>query len=186
MFKRASLGVLYGMGAETLSEYLGVSELKARALLRSHHEIFATFWRWSAAVYDAAIATGRLESTYGWRMKVLPGVRSGTILNWPMQSNGAEMTRLACCMAVNRGIKIIAPIHDAILVEAPAEDIDDVVTDLRNCMTAASRAVLGGPTVRVDSKVIHHPNRYIDDRDSAPELWEMTTRILEKLKRRAA
>src|SRR5262245_45929538 len=96
----------------------------------------------------------------------------GTLLNWPMQSNGGEMLRIACCLAVNRGIKIIAPVHDAILVEGPAEDINDVVADLTKCMVEASRAVLGGPAVRVDSKLIHYPNRYIDDRDGALKLWE--------------
>ena len=29
VFKRASLGILYGMGAKTLSEYVGISELAA-------------------------------------------------------------------------------------------------------------------------------------------------------------
>ena len=86
MFKRASLGVLYGMGAHTLSEYVGVSELRARELLRSHREIFHTFWRWSAAVYDAGISTRVLKTTFGWQMRVLPSVRPGTLLNWPMQS----------------------------------------------------------------------------------------------------
>ena len=50
VFKRAALGILYGMGAKTLSEYMGISELAARALLRSHRETFPRFWRWSAAV----------------------------------------------------------------------------------------------------------------------------------------
>jgi hypothetical protein len=40
--------------------------------------------------------------------------------------------------------------------------------------------------VRVDSKIIRYPDRYIDDRDGAPELWGMTMRLLDKLKRRAA
>ena len=186
MFKRASLGTLYGMGAHTMSEYVGVSELKARMLLRSHREIFWKFWRWSDAVYDAAISTRVLKTTFGWRMRVLPTVKSGTLLNWPMQANGAEMLRIACCLAVNRGIKIIAPIHDAILVEGPSKDIDDIVDDLTKCMTEASRAVLGGPTVRVDTKIIHYPDRYVDDRDGATELWDMTMRLLDKLKRRVA
>ena len=129
MFKRASLGTLYGMGAHTLSEYVGVSELRARELLRSHREIFWKFWRWSDAVYDAGIS----NRAYWRRLSaggcgVLPAVKSGTLLNWPMQANGAEMLRIACCLATQRGIKIIAPVHDAILVEGPADDINDVVS----------------------------------------------------------
>ena len=72
MFKRASLGTLYSMGARTMSEYVGVSELKARMLLHSHREIFWKFWRWSDAVYDAAISTRVLKTTFGFRMRVLP------------------------------------------------------------------------------------------------------------------
>jgi DNA polymerase I len=149
-------------------------------LLRSHHEVFAQFWRWIAAVYDAGISNRVLETTFGWRMRVLPSVKSGTLLNWPMQANGGDMLRIACCLATKRGIKIVAPIHDAILVEGPAKDIDDIVTDLKQCMTEASRAVLGGPTVRVDAKIIRYPNRYVDDRDGAPELWSMVMRLLDK------
>jgi DNA polymerase-1 len=186
MFKRASLGTLYGMGACTMGEYVGVSELRARTLLRSHREVFSQFWRWSAAVYDAAISQRVLRTTFGWQMRVLPSVKSGTLLNWPMQANGGDMLRIACCLATKRGIKIVAPIHDAILVEGPIKDIDDVVNDLAKCMTEASRAVLGGPAVRVDSKIIRHPDRYIDSRDGAPELWGMTMRLLDKLKGRAA
>ena len=174
------------MGAHTLSEYVGVSELRARELLRSHHEVFWKFWRWSDAVYDAAIATRVLKTNFGWRMRVLPTVRSGTLLNWPMQANGADMTRIACCLATQRGLKIVAPIHDAIMVEGAIKDIDDIVAELKECMTEASRVVLGGPTVRVDAKIINYPNRYVDDRDGAPELWDMTMRLLDKLKRRVA
>ena len=186
MFKRASLGVLYGMGARTLSGYVGVSEVRARQLLRSHRDIFSVFWRWSDAVYDAGVSTRMLQTTFGFQMKVLPTVKPGTLLNWPMQANGADMLRLACCLATNRGIKIIAPIHDAILVEGPVDSINDVIADLKVCMIEASRAVLGGPTVRVDANIIPYPERYVDDRDMAPELWATTMRLIEKLKRRVA
>jgi DNA polymerase-1 len=182
VYKRAALGVIYGMGAKTLGEYVGVSETRARELLRSHRKTFPQFWRWSDAVYNSAIATRELQTVYGWRMRVLPDAKSRTILNYPMQSNGAEMLRLACCYAVDRGLKIIAPIHDAILLEAPSDQIDADVAALTECMVAASRVVLGGHTVRVDaSKPIHFPDRYVDGRDGAPELWAMTMRLLSDL-----
>ena len=180
--KRAALGVNYGMGAETLGEYVGVSTTRARELLRSHHETFPQFWRWSDAVYNAGIATRELQTVFGWRMRVLPTAKSRTLLNYPMQANGSEMLRLACCLAVDHGIKIVAPIHDAILVEGPTADIDDVVAELTKCMVEASRAVLGGPTVRVDaSKPLHFPERYIDGRDGSTELWGTTMRLLSEL-----
>jgi DNA polymerase I-like protein with 3'-5' exonuclease and polymerase domains len=182
VFKRASLGVIYGMGAETLSGYVGVSVTRARALLRSHHENFPQFWRWSAAVQDAAISTGVLQTVFGWRMRILPNVKSGTLSNFPMQANGSEMLRLACCYAVDRGIPIIAPIHDALLIEGPAEDIDDIAAEMAKCMVEASRVILGGPAVRADQDPpLHYPNRYIDGRDGSRELWDTTLRLLAKL-----
>jgi hypothetical protein len=185
VYKRAALGVNYGMGAETLGEYVGVSNTRARELLRSHHETFPQFWRWSDAVYNAGIATRELQTVFGWRMRVLPTAKSRTLLNYPMQANGSEMLRLACCFAVDRGLKIIAPIHDAILLEAPADQIEADIAALTECMVAASRAVLGGPAVRVDaSKPLHFPQRYIDGRDGSTELWDTTMRLLSELTQR--
>jgi DNA polymerase I len=187
VYKRSALGVLYGMGAITLGGYVGVSVTRARALLKSHRETFPQFWRWSAAVYDAAICRRELQTVFGWRMRVNHNVRSGTLLNFPMQSNGAEMLRLACCLAVERDIHIVAPVHDAILIEGPAADIEDIVAEMANCMVEASRAVLGGPAVRVDATdPLRFPNRYIDERDGSTELWNTTMRLLAKLKSRAA
>ena len=65
-------------------------------------------------------------------------------MNFPMQANGAEMLRLACCLATERGLAVCAPVHDAILIEAPAAEIDEHVAALQACMREASRIVLGG------------------------------------------
>jgi DNA polymerase I len=185
VFKRASLGVLYEMGASTLSSYVGVSITRAKALLRSHRENFPQFWRWSAAVQDAAISLGELRTVFGWRMRVLPNVKSGTLANFPMQANGAEMLRLACCYAVDRNIPIVAPIHDALMVEGPAEDIADIAAEMAKCMVEASRVILGGPAVRADQdQPLHYPDRYVDGRDGSPELWATTMRLLTQLAKR--
>jgi hypothetical protein len=36
-----------------------------------------------------------------------------------MQGNGAEMLRVACILGTERGVRINAPVHDALLAEAP-------------------------------------------------------------------
>ena len=48
-------------------------------------------------------------------------VKANTFLNWPMQAHGAEMMRIASILAVERDIKLCAPIHDALLIEAPSD-----------------------------------------------------------------
>jgi DNA polymerase I-like protein with 3'-5' exonuclease and polymerase domains len=183
MYKLAALGLQYGMGSKTLSEYVGVSLIRARALRRDHREAFPQFWKWSAGVQNAGIARRSLHTVFGWRMKVLPDASPGSLMNFPMQSNGAEMLRLSCCHAVDRGIPIIAPVHDAIMVEGPIDDIDDIVAEMKACMVRASQEVLGGPSVRVDHKVVKFPDRYVDGRDGSVDLWNLTLRLLEKIER---
>jgi DNA polymerase-1 len=185
VYKLAALGVLYGMREKTMSGYVGVPETRARALLSSHREMFPRFWRWSAAVIEAGIAMRKLHTVFDWRMTILPTAKPGTLANYPMQANGAEMLRLACCYAIDRGIPVVAPVHDAIMVEGPDADIDAIAEDMRRCMELASRKVLGGPMVRVDmSPPLRFPDRYVDGRNT--ELWDLTLRLLGQIKQRRA
>jgi hypothetical protein len=100
-----------------------------------------------------------------------------TIKNWKMQANGAEMTRLACCLATERGVRVCGPIHDAILIEAPLDDIDDAVDTARAAMEEASREVLEGHTVPVDAEVVRWPDRYRPKDDRDRDMWERVLRL---------
>ena len=89
--------------------------------------------------------------------------------------------------AVDRNIPIVAPIHDALLIEGSITDIDEIARAMQQCMIDASRAVLGGPAVRVDmSKPLTFPDRYVDGRDGSIELWDTTMRLLVQLKQKIA
>jgi hypothetical protein len=81
-----------------------------------------------------------------------------------MQANGAEMLRLACCLATERGIEVCAPIHDAVLICAPLDRLDDGVAAMRAAMAEASRIVLGGFELRTDASLTRYPDRYMDTR----------------------
>jgi DNA polymerase I len=183
MYKLASLGVLYGMGETTLGNYVGVPAAQAQQMLRSHHETFPRFWQWIAAVQDKGIFHKELRTTFDWRMHVGRDAKTRTLMNFPMQANGAEMLRVACCYAVDSGIPIVAPVHDAIMVEGPNADIADIAIEMQRCMVKASRHVLRGFAVRVDmSNPLQFPDRYVDGRN--PELWALTMKLVNKLKRR--
>ena len=92
-----------------------------------------------------------------------------------MQSNGAEMTRLACCLATESGVRVCGSIHDAILIEAPVDEIDAAVTAARAVMEEASREVLDGHTVPVDAEVVRWPDRYRPGEGRA--MWERVLRL---------
>ncbi len=124
----------------------------------------------------------KLETCFGWPIQVQSGnVKANTFLNWPMQAHGAEMMRAACILAVESGLKLCAPIHDALLIETPENQIDADVAKLKECMSEASEGVLGtGKICRVDAEIVKYPNRYMDEQGQ--EMWNKIMIILEKVK----
>ncbi|MER3415479.1 MAG: DNA polymerase I [Gemmataceae bacterium] len=169
-FKAVALGVSYGMSAEGLARKLNVPPVRGRDLLRMHKETFRQFWRWSDAVQDEAILAGRLRTVFGWTVHTGDQPNPRSMRNFPMQGNGAEMMRLACCLATERGIGLCCPVHDALLIEADAEEIDVAVEATQQAMREASEVVLDGFQLRTDAKIVRHPDRYSDKRGQV--MWE--------------
>lgn len=85
-----------------------------------------------------------------------------SILNWPIQSTGTDILRLSCVRLMDARVKICAPVHDAILIEAPLESLDAQVELARGIMEQACRDLLGGRSCRVDVDLIKSPERYMD------------------------
>ena len=121
---------------------------------------------------------GYLETVFGWRVHVGPDANPRSLRNFPMQANGAEMMRLACCLATERGIVVCCPVHDALLVEGPAEDIDAVVSQTQRAMREASELALPGFPLRTDAKIVRHPDRYSDPRGE--RMWGLVQRLLSE------
>ena len=93
-----------------------------------------------------------------------------------MQANGAEMLRLACIIATEKGVRICAPVHDALLIEAPLQDLDAVILETQEAMAEASSVILGGFKLNTDAEIVRYPDRYMDKRGQA--MWDMVENIL--------
>jgi hypothetical protein len=176
LFKQCALAVQYGMGGGTLARTLNVSSSHAGELLRLHRQTYPTFWSWSDAAVDYAMTRGKLFTVFGWNLHVGPHANPRSLRNFPMQGNGAEMLRLACVFAVEKGISVCAPVHDAILIEAPLDRGQSTVEMAQQAMAEASATVLGGLRLRSDAKLIHYPDRYQDGRGQ--KMWDTVWRIL--------
>ena len=168
-FKVCALAVQYGMGSQSLAESLGQPESYARELLRLHRETYATFWAWSESAVNCAMLRGRLWTVFGWEVRVGARANPRSLANFPMQANGAEMLRLAACLAVESGVSVCALIHDAMLVEASEHQIEATVGTTQDAMQEASEIVLSGFPLRSDATVIKYPDRYTDPRGQ--RLW---------------
>jgi hypothetical protein len=178
-FKACILAVQYGMGPVTLARQIGQPAAVARDLLQLHRKTYKRFWEWSDAAVDYAILNGILWTVFGWEVRVGENVNPRFLRNFSMQANGAEMLRLACCFAVERGVQICAPIHDAILVEAQLDILDEKIDIAREAMSEASEIVLDGFRLRTDVKIVKYPERYMDERGIT--MWETIQCILNRM-----
>ena len=116
---------------------------------------------------------------FGWTLRTENTLRATTLRNFPMQANGAEMLRLACCLATERGVDVCAPVHDALLVEGDADRMDDAIAATRAAMAEASRVVLGGLEVGTDVET-HRVARPVRRPDRGRVMWERVTEILDR------
>jgi hypothetical protein len=177
-FKACALGVQYGMGANALALRIGESPAHAQELLRVHRSTYPQFWVWSDAAVDYGLLHGTLHTVFGWTLHVGPEVNGRSLRNFPMQANGAEMLRVACCFCTEAGVAVCAPIHDALLIEAPLEELDAALARTQQQMSNASASVLRGVRLRTDALIIRSPNRYQDKRGA--EMWTMVTELLSR------
>jgi len=177
-FKACVLAAQYGMGAESLSQRIGQPVIRAKELLRLHRETYRVFWRWSDAVVDYAMLHGRLWTVFGWTVHTGENPNPRFLRNFLMQGNGAEMLRLACCMISEAGIRICAPVHDAILIEAPLDELDRVVDVTKALMSDASAILLQGFRLNSNVEVYRYPDRYSDERGT--KIWAVTKNAVEQ------
>jgi DNA polymerase I len=178
-FKVCALAVQYGMGEQSLAHSLGEPPIVARELLKLHRRTYPAFWRWSEAAVNHAMLLGWLQTVFGWRVHVGPKPNPRSLANFPCQANGAEMLRLACCLATERGIRVCAPVHDAVLIEAATGDIDEAVKETQRAMREASEVILSGFSLRTDADIVRWPDRYCDERGT--KMWQTVNSILDEL-----
>ena len=182
LFKQCVLAVQYGMEAKSLALRIGQPPVVARDLLRAHREAYRTFWRWSDAVVDQAMLHGAIWTVFGWPLYAGEQPNPRSLRNFPMQGNGAELLRIACCLATERGIEVCAPVHDAVLIAAPLERIEADVAAMQAAMAEASAAVLGGFVLGTEAKT--YPDRYRDPRGEL--MWKRVSDLVRQRERRTA
>ena len=76
-------------------------------------------------------------------------------------------------------IPICAPIHDALLIEAPLPQIEFMVSETQRVMQEASEIVLSGFSLRTDVEIVRWPDRYRDARGAM--VWTKVNQILGSL-----
>jgi hypothetical protein len=168
-FKACVLAVQYGMGEASLAARINQPVARARQLLELHRRTYRQFWKWSDGAVDEAVLGGRLWAGFGWQINTRDELNDRSLRNFPMQANGAEMLRIASILLTEAGIRVCAPVHDALLIEAPLEELDAAIATTKSLMQEASRIVLDGFELGSDVKEVRYPDRYMDKRGAV--MW---------------
>ena len=155
--KAVVLAIGYGMSSRTLATRLNAPSPEATTCCG-----FTTRPIPASRAGGRNTLTARLlglapSTVFGWTLEPDADTKPNTLKNFPVQASGGELLRLSCCMATERGLQICAPVHDALLIEADAGEIDDAVRELHVCMGEASRIVLGGLEIGTDVKIVRYP-----------------------------
>jgi hypothetical protein len=179
-FKISALATLYGQTEISLGPALGISVAEARYILEEHIKLYARFHQWQSDFVSGARAAGLAWTQLGWAMRVTHQTKRRTLMNWPMQSYGAEMLRIALVMLDAAGIRVCAPVHDAVLVEAP--EAEAVAAKVRAIMTRASEKLLGVAT-RVSITPIRFGERLVEKR--GVEMWNRVMGALHEVEKGA-
>jgi hypothetical protein len=183
LYKQCVLAIQYGMGSQSLAIRLNIPPVYAHELLQRHHRVFKVYWEWSDRILTDAQLRRSMSTSFGWRYQVngTRGENSKSLRNWPVQSHGADILRVACVLLDQEEIEVVAPVHDAVLIQC--QDVDTTATAARTIqiMQQASEHVLGeGRVVRAEcEKVVSYPDRYRDVRGA--ETWERVSRILSEI-----
>ena len=189
-YKTGLLAIQYGISAVTLAARLGISVFAAHEMVAQHHELFPVYWRWAEDWLAHALDTGVMWTPLGWECRTgITEFNGRSIANFPVQATGADILRLSIVWATRHGLRLLAPVHDALLIEAPIERIEADVALLQEIMRRASRVVLN-PTadgmleLRTDAKIIRYPDRYTDPRGDA--IWKHVLTFLAEYRKQTA
>jgi hypothetical protein len=162
LFKTVVLGIQYGVGYKALAIRTGRSLFEANEILARLRARFRRFEDYAQSAVDHAGLLGEISTPLGWVMRCPSGINPRTVRNFPVQSTAAEILHVACIVAEQRGLAVVAPVHDAIMIEANAGDAGDAALALDRVMREAAAVVLRGYELPSDHQIVQSGQSFHD------------------------
>ena len=176
IYKLATLSLQYGIGDISLAQNLGIPIPAARRLIRDHQDAYPAFWRWRSAIVDEVMCGGTLSTRYGWQRKAKPKDSANSIANFPVQAAGGEVLRVATIALEEAGHRVVAPVHDALLVEMDEVGWQEELAEIRRLMSRAAEVVTGGLSIPTDVELVFPGENYLDGRGT--DFWKIAAPVL--------
>jgi DNA polymerase-1 len=152
--KTVNFGIMYGMGARGLAQSLDIDVREAKEFINDYFTSYPGVRRF----IDKTVESARKEkavSTLLGRVRQLPDIDSNdrrtqafaerTAVNTPIQGTAADVIKNAMVILDDRlrqkGLeaRMILQVHDELLLEVPASELDEVKTVVREAMEHAVR-----------------------------------------------
>ncbi len=176
--KTLQLGINYGMGVPSLARGLDRHPLIASGIIERYRRTYPRVCEWRDNVVMSAMLERRIESVFGWPLRVTTSPNKRTLYNFPMQAGSTDMLRLAAVRLCEAGIVPCMLIHDAILLE---ETDHEQIEHAKEIMRAAGRDVCDGLEIGVELTELRGGARYSDKRPMAKKMWNTIMSVLEKV-----
>lgn len=146
--KNGMYGFIYGTGAETFANTVGISEAEGRKFLTTLQDSFPGLRSFSQSIQSDARRRGMTEGTeyvlteMGRRL-VAPDMRIYALVNAKIQGTAADLLKQAIVEldATGAGQYLALPIHDELVLDVPEEEAEEVAVELVRVMTRDDFAV---------------------------------------------
>ncbi|SFX78392.1 DNA polymerase I [Marinospirillum alkaliphilum] len=152
--KAINFGLIYGMSAFGLSRQLHIDPGQAKLYIEKYFERYPGVRRYMDATRSQAAEQGYVETLAGRRL-YLPEIRSSnfnqrqaaerTAINAPMQGTAADIMK-AAMLAVDQWLEasgldacIIMQVHDELVFEVKADQVDALIQGIKPCMEQAAQ-----------------------------------------------
>lgn len=147
--KVVTLAVLYGQGAYGLAQRFAISEKEAAAFLDDFSALFPDLQRGMEKTIARAEQTGYVELINGVRITIdkdpaiMFQARHRYARNYPIQGSGAIVFKTAGVrlkpVYKKYGARLLVPMHDAFIFQAPLDILDEVVEATSREMISAMK-----------------------------------------------
>ena len=148
-------------------------------------KLYRNYFKWIFGVIRESTLRGYFKTVYGWRFNLTSNetVNKRTLANWPLQSHGSEILRVAIIKLDELGFEISMPVHDAVLLHMKRKKFKDMRSEIKlvQKVMADSAAQVIGKKIPVDVKIIR--DQYYQDDDNQ-YLWDDLYSKILKFKQR--
>ena len=158
--KAINFGLLYGMGPQRLARDTGLSVPEAKEFIERYFAAFPRVREWIERTLEHARATGHVETLLG-RRRPIPEIRAenrglrsmaeNMAVNTPVQGSAADIIKRAMIdLEAELGAselagRMLLQVHDELVLEVPAAEVEETIPLVRRCMENA--VVLDVPLV---------------------------------------